>query len=130
MTAYAHNPAPWPEEPAAKTIAIVDDDALIRESLGALLEAYGYAVQGFASGSEFLAASLPETSCVLLDIKMPSCSGLQVLDQLHRRSATLPPIILITGGLPQSAAGARACLRKPLRPEELLAEIDSAFAAP
>ena len=39
-------------------------------------------------------------------------------------------LILITGGLPQSAAGARACLRKPLRPEELLAEIDSAFAAP
>jgi FixJ family two-component response regulator len=130
MTAYVHNPAPWPEEPPAKTIAIVDDDALIRESLAALLEAYGYAVRGFASGAEFLAASLPDSSCVLLDIKMPSCSGLQVLDQLHRRSGTLPPIILITGGLPQSAAGVRACLRKPLRPEELLAEINSVFAAP
>ena len=130
MTAFARKPASWPDEPAAKTIAVVDDDALIRESLGALLEAYGFAVRGFANGTEFLAASLPESSCVLLDIKMPNCSGLEVLEQLRRRSVTLPPVILITGGLPQSAAGARACLRKPLRPEDLLAEIDSAFAGP
>ena len=130
MTANAWKPAPWPDEPAAKTIAVVDDDALIRESLGALLEAYGFAVRAFASGAEFLAAALPENACVLLDIKMPSCSGLEVLEQLRRRSVTPPSVILITGGLPQSAAGALACLRKPIRPEELMAEIDSAFAAP
>jgi FixJ family two-component response regulator len=116
-------------EAPAKTVAVVDDEALIRESLGALLEAYGYAVQGFATGAEFLAAALPAASCVLLDIEMPRCSGLQVLDRLRQRGVA-PPVILITGGLPQRAAGARACLRKPIRPDELLAEIERAFAAP
>ncbi len=128
MTVLAPSPAPLPVEPV-KTVAIVDDDALIRESLGALLEAYGYEVQDFASGADFLAAALPEASCVLLDIKMPHCSGLQVLDRLRLRDAP-PPVILITGGLPQRVAGAHACLRKPIRPDELLAEIDLAFAAP
>jgi two-component system, LuxR family, response regulator FixJ len=116
--------------PARKTIAVVDDDELIRESLGALLEAYGYAVQGFATGPEFLAAQLPDGSCVLLDVKMPHCSGLEVLDRLRRRGPGVPPVILITGGLPPQLEGASACLRKPIRPQELLAEIDRAFAAP
>jgi two-component system, LuxR family, response regulator FixJ len=116
--------------PAGKTIAVVDDDALIRESLAALLEAYGYAVQGFATGPEFLAARLPDGTCVLLDVKMPLCSGPDVLDRLRERGPGALPVILITGGLPQYPEGSRACLRKPIRPEELLAEIDRAFAAP
>ena len=128
MTALARQYAPSPEETIAKTIVVVDDDALVCESLGALLEAYGYEVQSFATGPEFLAARLPEASCVVLDIKMPGCSGLEVLEQLQRRGPHAPPAILITGGQPRHAAGARACLRKPIRPEELLAEIDRAFA--
>jgi two-component system, LuxR family, response regulator FixJ len=129
MTALARTYPRSPEETGEKTIVIVDDDALVCESLAALLEAYGYAVQSFATGLDFLAARLPEACCVLLDIKMPRCSGLEVLVQLQRRGSPLP-VILITGGLPRHPAGALACLRKPILPEELFAQIDRAFAAP
>lgn len=61
MTAPACHSAASPEKPAAKTIAVVDDDALTRESLGALLEACGYAVQSFGSGAEFTLAG----SCLI-----------------------------------------------------------------
>jgi FixJ family two-component response regulator len=130
MTKPAQQPAPSREDPVIRTIAVVDDDALVRESLGALLEAYGYRVRSFATGPELLAEPLPDTVCILLDIKMPNCFGLEVLDRLQQRCGPQPPVILKTGGTPQRALGALACLRKPIRPEELLAEIDRAFVGP
>jgi DNA-binding response OmpR family regulator len=54
---------------------------------------------------------------------MPRCSGLEILTALRDCGGEIPTVILMTGGMPRQAAGARTCLRKPIRPKELLAEI-------
>jgi FixJ family two-component response regulator len=77
-------------------IAVVDDDHSIRESLGGLFRSVGFAAQGFASATAFLQSDdLPRTDCVILDVRMPGMSGLE----LHRRLvASNPdvPVIFMT----------------------------------
>lgn len=75
---------------------VVDDEQAIRGSLGRLLRAIGIANTGFASAEAFLAAYAGERGCLIVDIRMPGMSGLDLLEELQRRGTPLPAIV-ITG---------------------------------
>ena len=78
-------------------IYVVDDDEALRDSLVWMLESNGYVVCPFDSAESFLEAYAREmTGCIVLDVRMPGMSGLELFDELGRRHCTLP-VIFITG---------------------------------
>ena len=79
------------------TVFIVDDDDAVRDSLEDLVDSVGLKAEIFASAQEFLAAYDPlRAGCLVLDIRMPGMSGLELQEKLGERQAVLP-IIFITG---------------------------------
>ena len=118
---------------ATPLISIVDDDDSLRDSLNNLIRSVGFRAQGFASAEEFLNSSqLQDTECLILDVRMPGMSGLEL--QRHLVAANSPiPIVFITSHADDDAqtralqAGAVAFLYKPCREEMLLKAIDSAL---
>ena len=116
------------------TIFIVDDDSAVRDSLEDLMDSVGYKTSAFASGVDFLAAFDPtQLGCLVLDIRMPVMSGLELQERLSERSATLP-IIFITGhgDVPMAVEamrrGAVDFIQKPFRDQELLDQVNKALA--
>jgi two-component system response regulator FixJ len=118
---------------AEATVFVVDDNLGVRKSLRALLESAGLAVETYASGEEFLAAYDPERpGCLLLDVRLRHSSGLDLQDELRRRRAILPIIVLTGyGNVPTSVralkAGAVDFLQKPAPPKLLLERIRAAL---
>jgi two-component system, LuxR family, response regulator FixJ len=115
------------------TIYIVDDDDGMRRALTALMTTVGYHAVPFARPGEFLAKFDPkQPGCLVLDVRMPEMSGLEVQQQLNR-SGTLVPVILITGhgDIPMAVQamkdGAFDFLQKPFRDQELLDRINAAL---
>lgn len=107
-------------------IHIVDDDAALRRSLLFLLDSVGWRAQAYASADEFLAAYRPgEPGCLVLDIRMPGMSGLELQQALRARGHVLP-VIFITGhgdvSLAVQAMKQEACdfLEKPFKDQALL----------
>jgi len=117
----------------AATVFVVDDNAGVRNSLRALLESAGLAVETYASAEEFLAAYHPERQgCLVLDVRLQHSSGLDLQDDLRRRRVMLPIIVLTGhGNVPTSVralkAGAVDFLQKPAPPKLLLARIRAAL---
>jgi two-component system, LuxR family, response regulator FixJ len=120
--------------PSAPIIYIVDDDAPFRRAITRLLQAGGYAVQAFASGTEFLGFSrLDAPGCVLLDLQMPGPSGLQLQADLARSDNPLPIVFLSgNGSIPISVqamrAGADDFLSKPVTKAVLFPVLQRALA--
>jgi FixJ family two-component response regulator len=119
----------------APTVFVVDDNAGVRSSLRMLMNSAGLAVETYAAPGEFLAAFDPKRpGCLVLDVRLHGESGLDVQDELRRRNATLP-IIVITGyaTVPTSVralkSGAFDFLQKPVTPDLLLARIHAAIEA-
>ena len=118
---------------ATATVFVVDDNGGVRKSLRALLESAGLAVETYASGEEFLAAYNPESSgCLVLDVRLRQGSGLDLQDELRRREAILPIIVLTGHGDVQTSvralqAGAFDFLQKPAPPTVLLERIGAAI---
>ena len=82
---------------ARPLVHVVDDDEALRDSLRWLLEAAGHCVATYAAAESFLATYDPERAgCLVLDIRMPGMSGLELQDELKRRGHTIP-IIFVTG---------------------------------
>lgn len=113
-------------------MAVIDDDASVRKALTRLLHACGHEVEAFASGAEFLDSSrVGAPDCLVLDVHMPSVSGLDVQAALLARGIPVP-IIFITAYDDNAlreralAQGAVAYLRKPLAEQTLLAAIATA----
>jgi FixJ family two-component response regulator len=115
------------------TVFVVDDNVGVRTSLHALLESAGLAVETYASGEEFLVAYDPERAgCLVLDVRLRGSSGLDLQDELRRRDALLPIIVLTGhGNVPTSVralkAGAVDFLQKPVPPKVLLERIRAAL---
>ena len=114
-------------------VCVIDDEPLIRESLRDLLRSAGLRVQTFASAQEFLTSQLSETPrCLLLDVRMPGISGLELQRQLCSGGSPVP-IIFMTGhgNIPMSVramkAGAFEFLTKPCRDEDLLSVVNQAI---
>ncbi len=106
-------------------VAVVDDDASVRESLRFLLETAGYIVATFKSADEFLAAAIDGTACLLLDQHMPRVTGLDLLYEL-RAAGSAMAVALMTGSpspeltLRAQALGAVIIMEKPLREADLM----------
>jgi FixJ family two-component response regulator len=115
------------------TVFVVDDDSAVREALGSLLRSANFNVKMFPSAQDFLESSRPDMpSCLVLDVKLPGLSGLE-LQRCMTDSAIEIPIIFITGhgDIPMSVramkAGAIEFLTKPFRDEDLLNAIKEAI---
>jgi len=114
------------------TVCVVDDDDAFRDSLRWLLESTGYRVAAYATAERFLAGYKPGTaSCLVLDVRMPGLTGLELQQELNRRGETLP-IIFITGhgdvamAVNAVKSGAFDFLEKPFKDAQLLALIEQA----
>ncbi|MCP1318841.1 response regulator transcription factor [Halomonas sp. 707B3] len=118
--------------PPPSVIAVVDDDDALRESLVWLLESVGLTTHAFASGDAFLATAHNAFGALLLDIRMPGMSGLQVQQQLVDQHAYLP-IIMMTGhgDVPMAVAalknGAFEFIEKPFNHQQLIEVVQQAL---
>jgi FixJ family two-component response regulator len=115
-------------------VFVVDDDAVVRESIEDLLQSVGLDVRLFASPEEFLQARCPDVpGCLVLDVRLPEQSGLDFQRELVGTEKELP-VVFITGhgDIPMSVramkSGAVEFLTKPFRDQDLLDAIQAAIA--
>ncbi len=115
-------------------VFVVDDDESVRGSLKFLLESVGLESRTFPSATEFLVAYDPgEPGCLVLDVRMPGMSGLELQQLLNLRGAVIP-VIFITGhgDIPMAVEamqhGAHDFLQKPFRDQDLIERIQQALA--
>jgi len=115
------------------TIFVVDDDSAVRDALKLLLRSVGQAVETFGSGQEFVDAYNDDRAgCLVLDIRMPGMSGLELQQKLNEKHSILP-IIFITGhgDVPMAVeamqAGAVDFIQKPFRDQDLIDRINQAL---
>jgi FixJ family two-component response regulator len=117
---------------AEQIVFVIDDDPSMREAIVTLIETVGLSCQTFGSGQEFLESRLPDVpGCLVLDVRLPGLSGLNLQRELTERGIQIP-IIFITGhgDIPMSVqamkAGAVEFLTKPFRDQDLLDAIEQA----
>jgi FixJ family two-component response regulator len=124
--------SPLPENP---TISIVDDDPAVRDALWRLMDSAGLAATAFSSAEEFLASpSRDETTCLILDVRMPGMNGLELQRHLVASNWKVPIIFisaLAEAGTRERAlqAGAVEFFEKPFNSAALLDAIDAARVA-
>jgi FixJ family two-component response regulator len=118
---------------AEAIVYIVDDDSAVLKAMDSLIRSIGLKVRTFVSADEFLRADLQNApSCVILDVRMPGLSGLDLQNELLRRQNPIP-IIFITGhgDIPMAVrvmkAGAVEFLTKPFRDQDLIDAIQQAL---
>ncbi|HEY0283196.1 MAG TPA: response regulator [Rhizomicrobium sp.] len=114
-------------------IYVVDDNALLRDSMRTLLECAGYIVRDYPSAKLFLADRVYHSGCVIVDICMPEMNGLEMQEEIVRRGIDLP-VIVITGhgdvplAVRAMKAGAVEFLEKVFKCERLLESVQRALA--
>lgn len=128
-----HDTGTTKEKKKPAIIYIVDDDDGMRRALTVLLTTVGYQAVAFARPADFLAQyDQNHPGCLVLDVRMPEMSGLEVQQQLNRAGSMLP-VIMITGhgDIPMAVQamkdGAFDFLQKPFRDQELLDRINAAL---
>ena len=113
-------------------VYIVDDDAAVRDSLRMMLQAAGYQVRTFSQARQFLCDAELDRGCLIADIRMPEMSGLELQEELVRRKAEIP-VIIITGhgdiplAVRAMSAGAIDFIEKPFERERMLGSIEKAM---
>ena len=115
------------------TVFIVDDDEAVRSSLRMLIRSVGLQARAYGLAMEFLESYDPDLpGCVVLDVRMPGMSGLEMQQELNRRGATIP-VVFITGhgDVPMAVEamqhGAFDFLQKPFRDQDLLDRVQRAL---
>ena len=115
------------------TVAVIDDDPGVRESLNTILRSVGHRVETFGSTQAYLSRAGSEPDCIVLDIRMPGRNGLDFQDDLAKRGDHTS-IVIMSGyaDVPMSVramkAGATEFLVKPVRAQDLLDAVDHAIA--
>jgi two-component system response regulator FixJ len=119
--------------PKPPIVFVVDDDSGVRTSIRILLKSVGIHTTAFASAKEFLAAYDPgQPGCLVLDIRMPGMSGMELQQELNRLGAVIP-VVFITGhgDVPMAVEamqqGAFDFLQKPFRDQDLIHRIQQAL---
>jgi two-component system response regulator FixJ len=119
---------------AVPTVFVVDDDEGVRDSLRFLLKSVGVATKALGSAAEFLDSyDVNQPGCLVLDVRMPAMSGLELQQQLNMRGAMIP-VIFITGhgDIPMAVEamqhGAFDFLQKPFRDQDLIDRLQKALA--
>jgi FixJ family two-component response regulator len=122
-------------KPAPRIVYLIDDDADVRDALVLLLRTMGFAARPFAGVQAFLERPNPrQDGCLIVDIRMPGTSGLQLLERMAGEASRMPTV-MITGHGDVAAcrrafkAGAVDFLTKPVDEQILLEAIEAAFAA-
>ena len=133
MTRPSDKAYPAANPPSRSVVIIVDDDAAVRDSLDSLFRSVGLETRLFSSPAELLASALPEgPGCIVLDVRLPGVSGLDLQGQLKRQGIDFP-IIFMTGhgDIPMSVramkAGAVDFLSKPFRDQDMLDAVTAAL---
>lgn len=114
-------------------VFIVDDDDAVRESLEFLMKSIDQPAESYASAKDFLNAYTDKPGCLLLDIRMPGMSGIELQEELKKRNIRIP-IIFITGhgDVPMAVKaiqnGAADFIQKPFRDQELIDRIREVLA--
>jgi FixJ family two-component response regulator len=114
-------------------IAVVDDDEAIREATESLIRSVGFRVVVFPSAEDFLRSShLQDTACLIVDVRMPGMSGLELQRQLAAANYSTPIIFITAHGDEEARAralraGAVAFLDKPFSDEVLLRAVQAAL---
>jgi len=118
----------------AALVFIVDDDDAVRNSIRLLMKSLGLATRPLSTAQEFLATYDPQQpGCLILDVRMPGMSGLELQQQLNLRGAIIP-VIFITGhgDVPMAVEamqqGAFDFLQKPFRDQDLIERVQRALA--
>ena len=115
-------------------ISVVDDDESLRESLEGLLKSLGYGVEVFSSADNFLSSkALAKTNCLVLDVRMPGMSGLELQRELTGQRAKIPIIFITAHGDEDVVSrvitdGSVDCLLKPFSEDSLLNAISLALS--
>ncbi len=114
-------------------VFVVDDDSSVREAIKSLIRSVGLRVEAFETAQEFLRSKRPDApGCVVLDVRLPGLSGLDLQRELAKHGISIP-VIFITGhgDIPMSVramkAGALEFLTKPFRDQDLLDAIQQAL---
>lgn len=122
-----------PGQPIDPVVFVVEDDASVREALSSLIRSVGLRAELYSSAQEFLKHKRPDTpACLVLDVRLPGLSGLDLQRELAARDNPIP-IIFITGhgDIPMSVramkGGAVEFLTKPFRDQDLLDGIQQAL---
>lgn len=120
-------------KPKNSIVFVVDDDSSMREALADLMTSVGLSVEAFESAREFLDYKRPDTpACLVLDVRLPDVSGLDLQRELYRTGAPVP-IVFVTGhgDIPMSVRamkeGAVEFLTKPFRDQDLLDAVQHAI---
>ena len=114
-----------------RTIAVIDDDLRVLESLVNLLSSFGYRAKSYQSAEQFLeSGTLSQTCCIVTDVEMRQMSGLELLQYLKNSNCTVPVIIITGKPSARSAAfyldrGAVGFFRKPVDGDALIEQIGS-----
>ena len=117
--------------PAAPLVSIVDDDPSVRRSTRRLLRCSGLRAEAFASGEEFLKSEyVAETSCLILDVRMPGIDGLELQRRLAKTNRQVPIVFLTARASDEEErqawqSGAANFLRKPIAKNALLDAIQA-----
>ena len=117
---------------AESAVFVVDDDLSIREALRNLFRSVGLKVETFSTAQEFLSSGSSGPGCLVLDVRLPGLSGLDLQHQLAQANSEIP-IVFITGhgDIPMSVkaikAGAVEFLTKPFREQDLLDAVRQAI---
>lgn len=120
--------------PASSTVLIVDDDFALRNSLQFCLEIEGFRVKTYSSAAELLNdRDVPDKGCLVIDYRLPSQNGLELLSELRQRRIMLPAILVTTNPSEsvrkKTAAAGAVLIEKPLLNEALLDGIRAIFRA-
>jgi FixJ family two-component response regulator len=117
------------------TVHVVDDDDAVRSSLRLLLKSVGLPTIAYASAQEFLAAwDSDQPGCLVLDVRMPGMSGIELQAELNQRGAIIPVIFISGhGDIPMAVEaiqhGAFDFLQKPFRDQDLIDRVQRALAS-
>jgi FixJ family two-component response regulator len=121
------------KEGGTQLVVVVDDEEPVRKALQRLLTAAGLTVRSFASAEEFLkSGQLRSTGCLVVDIRMPGMSGLDLLAELNRQHLPIPTIFITAHGdenlrMQAMRAGAVKFLSKPVDGATLLTGVQAAL---
>jgi two-component system, LuxR family, response regulator FixJ len=114
-------------------VDIVEDDDAVRDSLCALLEAYGHTARGYASAALYLDRAAAPGHCLIVDLHMPEMTGLELLETLRSQDVRVPALIMTGRHDPSlepriARAGVVKLLHKPVQDEQLFGSIEQACA--
>jgi len=121
-------------EDARRSVAVIDDDGVVRSSLDALLQSVGLPVELFETADEFLQSDgFDRVSCIVTDLRMPGTGGLELQAELRQRRVNAPMIFLsghgdVSTAVRAMAGGAVGFIEKPPKSQELIEQVRRAIA--